>query len=40
MLNQVRRALPSADLDPRTISPENRARLQALGRQCLASRGK
>ncbi len=36
MLNQVRRALPSADLDPRTISPENRARLRALGRQCLA----
>ncbi len=36
MLNQVRRELATADLDPRTISPENRARLRALGRQCLA----
>jgi uncharacterized membrane protein len=40
MLIQVRRELASADLDPRTISPENRARLQALGRQCLARGGK
>jgi uncharacterized membrane protein len=39
MLSQVRRELPSADLDPRTISPENRARLRELGRQCLARGG-
>lgn len=39
MLTQVRRELATADLDPRTISPENRARLQALGRQCLARGG-
>jgi uncharacterized membrane protein len=35
MLKQVRRELPTADLDPRTITPENRARLRALGQQCL-----
>lgn len=39
MLSHVRRELASADLDPRTISPEHRARLRALGRQCLARRG-
>lgn len=39
MLSQVRRELPSADLDPRTVAPENRARLLALGRQCLARGG-
>jgi len=39
MLNQVRRELAAADLDPRTISPQNRARLRALGRQCLADGG-
>lgn len=39
MLSQIRRELATADLDPRTISPENRARLQALGRQCLARGG-
>ncbi|MDH3234054.1 MAG: DUF1624 domain-containing protein, partial [Alphaproteobacteria bacterium] len=36
MLNHVRRELAAADLDPRTISPQNRARLRALGRRCLA----
>jgi uncharacterized membrane protein len=39
MLNRVRRELATADLDPRTISPQNRARLRALGRQCLARGG-
>ena len=39
MLNHVRRELAAADLDPRTISPQNRARLRALGRQCLAGGG-
>lgn len=36
MLNNVRRELAAADLDPRTISPQNHARLRALGRRCLA----
>jgi len=40
MLSQVRRELPTADLDPRTITPENRARLRALGRQCLSGMGR
>lgn len=39
MLSHVRREPAVADLDPRTISPRGRARLQALGRQCLARGG-
>ena len=35
MLNAVRRELAAADLNPKTITPRDRARLQALGRQCL-----
>jgi len=38
MLSAVRRELAAADLNPKTISPRDYARLRALGRQCLKRR--
>ena len=36
MLIAVRRNFTATDLNPKTITPQNRTRLRALGRQCLA----